>query len=46
MLNEDVYDLYPNRLIEMIIVFRKIKINLWNVGRENVYVRREGSRIL
>jgi len=42
---EDVYYLYHNRLKEMIIAFRRIEINLWNVGRENVYVRREGSII-
>jgi len=46
LLNEDVYDLYHNRLKETIIVFRRIKINLWNVGRENLYVRREGSSII
>jgi hypothetical protein len=43
----NVYDLYHNRLKYMIIVYRIIKINLWNVRRENVrvYVRREGSSI-
>ena len=37
MLNGNVYDLYHNRLEEMDIVFRRIKINLWNVGRERMY---------
>jgi len=45
ILNGNFYDLYLNRLKEMFIVFRGIKFNLWNVGRENVYVRREGSSI-
>ena len=45
MLNEDVCDLYHNRLIELIIVFRRIEINLWNVGTEKVYVRVEVSSI-
>jgi hypothetical protein len=45
LLNEDFCDLYHNRLEELIIVFRRIEINLWNVGKENVYVRVEVSRI-
>ena len=45
MHKEDVCDLYHNRLEERIIVFRRIEINLWNVGTEKVYVRVEVTSI-
>ena len=45
MFNEDVCYLYHKRLKELIIVFRRIEINLWNVGTEKVYVRVEVNSI-